>query len=170
MTLKESARDKMDKLRRVLGGQDEDEESGIMTQISDSSTLSWSTRLKGFIICFVVGVLCSLLGTFLLFLTHGLKLFALFYTIGNLMALGSTCFLMGPLNQLKRMFAETRLIATIIVLLMMALTLMAALWWKKPGLAIIFCILQFLALTWYSISYIPFARDAVKKCFTSCVN
>jgi len=169
MPLKESARNKMDKLRRVLGGQDEDEEAGIMTQISDTSSLSWSTRLKGFIICFVAGIVCSLLGTFFLFLPHGLKLFAVFYTIGNLMAIGSTCFLMGPLNQLKRMFAETRIIATIIVLIMMALTLMAALWWGKPPLAILFCILQLLALTWYSISYIPFARDAVKKCFTGCI-
>lgn len=28
----------------------------------------------------------------------------------------STCFLMGPLNQLKKMFAKTRIIATILVL------------------------------------------------------
>lgn len=28
----------------------------------------------------------------------------------------STCFLMGPMNQLKKMFAKTRIIATILVL------------------------------------------------------
>ena len=33
MPLQEAAKDKMDKLRRVLGGQEEDEESGIMTQV-----------------------------------------------------------------------------------------------------------------------------------------
>ncbi|TSN48503.1 Ribosomal protein S6 kinase alpha-3 [Bagarius yarrelli] len=47
----------------------------------------------------------------------------------------TTCFLMGPLKQLKRMFEPTRLIATCVML------------WNKKGLAIIFCILQFLAMT-----------------------
>ncbi|TMS04678.1 Vesicle transport protein SFT2A [Larimichthys crocea] len=98
------------------------------------------------------------------------KLFAVFYTLGNVAALASTCFLMGPLKQLKRMFEPTRLIATIVMLLCLVLTLCAVFWWHKKGLAIIFCILQFLAMTWYSISYIPFARDAVMKCFTTCLS
>jgi len=161
----------MDKLKRALGGKDDDEEQGIVAQISDASSLSWSTRIKGFLICFIIGVVCSLLGSFFLFIPgSGLTLFAIFYSVGNVMALSSTCFLMGPINQVKRMCAETRFIATIIVFVMIALTLCAALWWKIAILAIVFCILQFLAMTWYSISYIPFARDAVKKCFTSCVN
>uniref|UniRef100_A0A3B3CXD8 Vesicle transport protein n=1 Tax=Oryzias melastigma TaxID=30732 RepID=A0A3B3CXD8_ORYME len=127
-------------------------------QVLDSSTLSYSTRVKWFVICFAGGILCSILGSALLFLPNGIKLFAVFYTIGNISALASTCFLMGPLKQLKRMFEKTRLIATIAML------------WHKKGLAIVFCILQFLAMTWYSISYIPFARDAVIKCFTTCVS
>lgn len=159
----------MDKLRRVLSGQDDDEEEGIMTQISDASTMSWSTRIKGFIICFIIGITCSLLGTFFLFLPNGLTIFAVFYTLGNLLALGSTCFLMGPVNQCKRMCAPTRLIAAIIMFVCMALTLCAAFWWHIAGLAIICCALQFLAMAWYTISYIPFARDAVKKCCGACV-
>ncbi|CAL8257896.1 unnamed protein product [Lota lota] len=159
----------MDKLRRVLGGQEENEESGL-TQILDGSTLSYSTRVKWFVICFAGGVLCSILGSALLFLPGGIKLFAVFYTIGNVAALSSTCFLMGPFNQLKRMFEPTRLIATIVMLLCLVLTLCAAFWWKKNLLAIIFCILQFLAMSWYGISYIPFARDAVMKCFTTCLS
>uniref|UniRef100_A0A4W6G5Z1 Vesicle transport protein n=1 Tax=Lates calcarifer TaxID=8187 RepID=A0A4W6G5Z1_LATCA len=85
----------------------------------------------------------------LLFIPHtGIKLFAIFYTLGNIAALASTCFLMGPLKQLKRMFEPTRLIATIVMLLCLILTLCAVFWWHKKGLAIIFCILQFLAMTW----------------------
>lgn len=38
----------------------------------------------------------------------------------------STCFLMGPMNQFKKMFASTRIIATILVLVMIGLTLFAA--------------------------------------------
>uniref|UniRef100_A0A3P8W361 Vesicle transport protein n=1 Tax=Cynoglossus semilaevis TaxID=244447 RepID=A0A3P8W361_CYNSE len=153
----------MDKLRRVLSGREENEELGLTAQVLDASTLSYSTRVKWFAITFAVGVLCSILGTALLFLST--KLFAVFYTLGNIAAL-STCFLMGPLKQLKRMFEPTRLIATIVMLLCLVLTLCAVFWWDKKGLAIIFCILQFLAMT---ISYIPFA-DAVMKCFTTCLN
>ena len=39
----------------------------------------------------------------------------------------------------------------------------------NKGLVLIFCIIEFLAMTWYSISYIPFARDAVINAFKSCV-
>ncbi|ERE72519.1 vesicle transport protein SFT2B-like protein [Cricetulus griseus] len=98
-------------------------------------------------------------GTFLLWVPKkGLSLFAVFYTLGNMASIGSTIFLMGPLKQLKRMFEPTRLIATILVLLCFALTLCSAFWWHKKALALIFCILQSLALTWYSLSFIPFAR------------
>ncbi|XP_046990566.1 vesicle transport protein SFT2B [Schistocerca americana] len=161
----------MDKLRRALSGNDAqpEEESGIMPQLMESTTLSWSTRLKGFIVCFLIGILCSILGSFSLFFSRGLVLFAVFYTLGNIITLASTCFLMGPVNQIKKMFAPTRVIATIMVIVMFGLTLFAAIWWKKAGLALLFVILQSLAMTWYSISYIPYARDAVKKTVSACI-
>ncbi|KAM4679839.1 vesicle transport protein SFT2A isoform 4-T4 [Amazona ochrocephala] len=80
-----------------------------------------------------------------------------------------TCFLMGPLKQLKAMFEPKRLIATVVMLLCLILTLCAVFLWNKKVLAMLFCVLQFLAMTWYSLSYIPFARDAVIKCFSSCL-
>ncbi|XP_062048692.1 vesicle transport protein SFT2B isoform X1 [Lepus europaeus] len=182
----------MDKLKKVLSGQDTEDRSGL-SEVVEASTLSWGTRVKGFIACFAIGILCSLLGTLLLWVPRkGLSLFAVFYTFGNIASIGSpgrkqelryhcdsaceaavayssTIFLMGPLKQLKRMFEPTRLIATIMVLVCFALTLCSAFWWHNKGLALIFCILQSLALTWYSLSFIPFARDAVKKCFTVCL-
>ncbi|XP_076663466.1 vesicle transport protein SFT2B isoform X2 [Andrena cerasifolii] len=160
----------MDKLRRALSGNDQcDEESGIIGQVMDQNTLSWSTRIKGFAICFIVGILCSFLGSFALFLHRGLTVFAVFYTLGNGISITSTCFLMGPCNQLKKMFAPTRIIATVLVFATIALTLFAALHLKNPGLALIFIIIQSLAMTWYSLSYIPYARDAVKKTVESCI-
>ncbi|KAG9349340.1 hypothetical protein JZ751_027783 [Albula glossodonta] len=80
-----------------------------------------------------------------------------------------TLFLLGPCKQLKRMFEKTRAFATILMLLFLALTLCAAFWWKIFALALLFCILQFLAFAWYGLSYIPFARDAVLKLFALCV-
>jgi len=161
----------MDKLRRALSGDDRqpDEESGIMPQLLDSTTLSWETRIKGFIICFVIGVLCSFLGTLFLFLHKGLVLFAVFYTFGNIISIVSTCFLMGPVNQIKKMFAPTRVIATVLVLVMFGLTLFAAIGLQKPVLALLFVIIQSLAMTWYCLSYIPYARDAVKKTVSTCI-
>ncbi|KAL4232494.1 Vesicle transport protein SFT2B [Mactra antiquata] len=160
----------MDKLKKALSG-DDDEEQGIVTQISDASTLSWGTRIRGFIICFILGVSLSILGSCLLWLPkNGLILFAVFYTLGNILSLTSTCFLMGPCNQLKKMFASTRIFATILVIVMLILTLVCALALKNAGLTLLCCIVQFLALTWYSLSYIPFARDAVKKCFEGCIS
>uniref|UniRef100_A0A671Q5X7 Vesicle transport protein n=1 Tax=Sinocyclocheilus anshuiensis TaxID=1608454 RepID=A0A671Q5X7_9TELE len=119
----------MDKLRRVLSGGEENEEVGLTAQIMDGTTLSFGTRVKWFVICFAGGVLCSILGTALLFLPKaGVNLFAVFYTLGNIAAISSTCFLMGPFKQLKRMFEPTRLIATIMMLLFLVLTLCAVFW------------------------------------------
>lgn len=145
------------------------------------TTFSWSTRIKGFCILFVVGILLSFLGCFALFLNRGLNTFAIFYTLGNIISLLSTCFLMGPFKQLENMFHSKRIIATIIVIVSITLTLVAALvvsklelssgshlifvlfQLHKAMLALIFIIIQSLAMTWYSLSYIPYARDAVKR-------
>lgn len=141
-----------------------------MDQLVDATTLSWSTRIKGFAICFVLGFVLSIMGSaFLALPGKGLLIFALFYTTGNMLSMASTCFLMGPWKQVKKMFHETRIFATIGVLVFMILTLLAALRWHKKGLAILFCICQFLSFTWYSLSYIPYARDAVTKTVTACI-
>ncbi|XP_014086294.2 vesicle transport protein SFT2B [Bactrocera oleae] len=162
----------MDKLRRVLNGNDStpEEESSIITQINEMSTLSWSTRIKGFCICFVLGILLSFLGSLALFLHRGIVVFAVFYTLGNIISMASTCFLMGPVNQIKKMFSSTRLIATCIVLVSIIMTFIAAVVLHKAGLTLIFIIIQSLAMTWYSLSYIPYARDAVKKTVSACLD
>lgn len=135
----------------------------------NTTSLSWSTRIKGFIICFILGFVLSMIGTALLFGPKGLLLFSVFYTLGNITSMVSTLFLMGPLKQLKKMFNSNRYIATILALLFMFLTLYSGLYLHKKGLSIIFCICQFFALIWYSISYIPYAREAVKKTLTTFV-
>ncbi|CAG5125870.1 unnamed protein product [Candidula unifasciata] len=161
----------MDKLKSVFSGDSEQENKTIVTQISDATTLSWSTRIKGFLVCFVLGAGLSILGSCLLFVPkNGIIIFAVLYTVGNILALLSTCFLMGPVNQVKKMFAKTRAIATVLVFVMLILTLVCAFAVKINALTIVCCILQFLALTWYSLSYIPFARDFIIKCFGACLD
>ncbi|CAL4066977.1 unnamed protein product [Meganyctiphanes norvegica] len=169
----------MDKLRKALSGreagaeplEDEDERGNIITQVMDESTLSWGTRVKGFAICFVLGFIFSFFSTALLFLPKGVILFAVFYSLGNVMALSSTCFLMGPVKQIKKMFAKTRVVATLVMVFCLIMTLVAALQSPpKKALAMLMVVIQFLAMTWYSLSYIPYARDAAKKCFASCID
>ncbi|KAG9277553.1 vesicle transport protein SFT2B-like [Astyanax mexicanus] len=161
----------MDKLKKVLSGQDNGtDDLNVLQAASDATTLGWGTRVKAFIACFALGVLCSVLGTCLLWVPKsGLILFAVFYTFGNISSLLSTMFLMGPLKQVKRMCDKTRALATAIMITCLVLTLCAAFWWKNKGLALLFCILQFLAFTWYGLSYIPFARDALIKVFSVCL-
>uniref|UniRef100_A0A8C6P5G0 Vesicle transport protein n=1 Tax=Nothobranchius furzeri TaxID=105023 RepID=A0A8C6P5G0_NOTFU len=105
----------MDKLKSVLSGE-ELYELRLLDHL-EASSLSWSTRIKGFIACFVVGAACTVLGVCVLFLPKiGLTLFIVFYTFGNICALCSTMFLMGPVKQLKRMCDKTRALATTIML------------------------------------------------------
>ncbi|XP_028323797.1 vesicle transport protein SFT2B-like isoform X1 [Gouania willdenowi] len=159
----------MDKLKQVLSGQDDGGDggsSGILERANRATTLACGTRVKGFAICFILGAVCSILGACLLWIPGvGLIVFAVLYSAGNVCALGSTMFLIGPWKQLKSMCAKERFFATIIMLVCLALTLCSAFWWKNKGLALLFCLLQFIAFTWYSLSYIPFIRDAIIKLF-----
>ncbi|XP_003743945.1 vesicle transport protein SFT2A [Galendromus occidentalis] len=159
----------MDKLKRALGAQpaEAQSEENLFTELT---TLSWSTRIKGFTICFVLGFVFSILGVGLLILPTGTRLFCLFYTLGNISAIFATLFLMGPVNQFKKMFNSSRWIASVMMISFLILTMMAGLYWKKRGLTILFCMCQFLSMTWYSLSYIPYAREAVKKTFSTCID
>ncbi|XP_056109987.1 SFT2 domain containing 2a [Rhinichthys klamathensis goyatoka] len=158
----------MDKLRAVLGGRDGNNDNrNILQAANEASTLGWGPRLKGFLACMVIGVVCTILGVCCLFIPKiGLILFIVFYTLGNICSLVSTMFLMGPLKQLKRMCDKTRAFATIVMITCLVLTLCAAFWWKIFALTLLFVILQVLAFAWYSLSYIPFARDAILKFFS----
>uniref|UniRef100_A0A671UHC9 Vesicle transport protein n=1 Tax=Sparus aurata TaxID=8175 RepID=A0A671UHC9_SPAAU len=150
-----------------------DQSSDINT--NQASTLAWGTRMKGFIICFVLGVFCSILGTCMLWIPGiGLAVFAVLYSVGNICALASTMFLIGPCRQLMTMCAKERALATAIMLVCLVLTLCAAFWWKNNGLALLFCVLQALSivnlkcLTVFNPTSSSF-RDAVMKLFSMCV-
>jgi hypothetical protein len=80
----------------------------------------------------------------------------------------STTFLVGPMKQVKYMFDKTRIIATLIYIVCLIGTLWAALTRQSIWLILFLLIMQFCALVWYTISYIPGARNALKNCLTSC--
>ncbi|KAF9971861.1 hypothetical protein BGZ65_010167 [Modicella reniformis] len=142
--------------------------------MDDSNPLSCvqldrTQRLYGFGICFIVGFLISILSTLSLG-TGQVALFAVFFTLGNIISLMSTTFLIGPAKQLKTMFAPVRMVASIVFLSMIVITLVVAFTLKLALLCLILCIVQALALFWYSASYIPYGRAAIKKVVGGCID
>lgn len=131
--------------------------------------LSMRDRLYGCIGCFCIGIAVSFLA-WLMWITGKTSTFAVLYTIGNLISLFSTCFIMGPKRQARRMAAAKRKIATGIYLSMMVITVVVAFTVKGGGskVLILMCVfLQWCALIWYVASYIPFGQKLITKFFKS---
>ncbi|KAF9072938.1 vesicle transport protein, partial [Rhodocollybia butyracea] len=118
--------------------------------------------MYGFIGCLAIGFVLSLLGSIVLFLAQ-LALFAILYGLGTVVSLVGTGFLMGFGTQLKLMFKPVRIIATLVFLGSIGLVFVGAFVIRSDVLCIIFVIIEYLAYSWYSISYIPYARAAVRK-------
>ncbi|KAJ8581698.1 SFT2-domain-containing protein [Rhizopogon salebrosus TDB-379] len=124
--------------------------------------LTRTQRLYGFVGCLIIGFALSLLGSILLFLGQ-LGSFAVLYTIGILVSLAGTGFVIGFASQLKLMFKPVRLIATAVFLGSVGLVFVGAFVLGNEVLCIIFVVIEYLAYTWYNLSYIPYARSAVLK-------
>ena len=140
--------------------------------------LTFRQRLYGFGICFALGCLVSL-GSMMYF--HRLLAgqptpFAVNYTVGNLVALSSTFFLVGPARQLKRMSSATRCGAAFVYVSSMAATLVCALVLPRvtklpssaiAGLVVACIVVQFCAMFWYALSYVPYGRRMFRACCAS---
>jgi len=124
--------------------------------------LTRTQRLYGFAGCLAAGFILSILGTALLFI-GALGTFALLYVLGTVVSLIGTGFLIGFFKQLKMMFKPVRIIATIVFLASVVLVIVFAVVLSSDILAIIFVVVEYLAYTWYTLSYIPYARTAILK-------
>ena len=141
-------------------------------------SMTFRQRCYGFGICFVIGCLLSF-GSLIFFrqlLAGHPTPFAVNYTLGNVIALSSTMFLVGPKTQLKRMSSTTRWGAALVYLCAMAATLICALMLPAitnlpqnliAALVIVCLVVQFLAMFWYALSYIPYGRRMFKACCAS---
>ena len=93
--------------------------------------------------------------------------FVLTYSLGNLCSLLASLFLVGPHRQLANMFDETRKVTTIVFLASLVLVLVLCFVNMenilKLTLLVTLVLVQFFASLWYSLSYIPFARNTVVK-------
>ena len=99
--------------------------------------------------------------------SHVISFSCLPCTVGNCLALAGSFFLMGPKAQWTRMWRESRQVATAMYLGSLALTLLVAffyshIWGPKGLYLLILMICQYIAITWYCLSYIPFAQEVLK--------
>ncbi|XP_022141325.1 vesicle transport protein SFT2B isoform X3 [Momordica charantia] len=149
------------KLSRGVFGDDEERGQSLLDEDSeDLCSLSPVQRLYGFGACLTGGVVCMVLS--LLVFAKPIK-FAVLFTFGNVLAVGSTAFLFGPGQQIRMMFDSVRIYATAIYLGCVVLALICALWIHNKILTVIAIISEICALIWYSLSYIPFARRMVSE-------
>ncbi|KAB2008751.1 hypothetical protein ES319_D10G119600v1 [Gossypium barbadense] len=165
-----------EKMKMLVGMEVEDEhqqpaieEDGnsfsFMDDFNRQCTLTTKQRLYGFAICLVSGLTCTLLSILVFF--HPIK-FGITFTFGNLLALGSTAFLIGPKRQVSMMLDPVRIYATAIYLASMIIALFCAFYVRNKLLTLLAIMLEFGALIWYSLSYFPFARSMVSKIMVSC--
>ncbi|MQM14699.1 hypothetical protein Taro_047636 [Colocasia esculenta] len=94
--------------------------------------------------------------------------FAVLFTFGNLLAIGSTAFLIGPVEQARLMLDPVRIYATAIYVGSVVLALACALVIRSKIFTLIAIIIEICALVWYSLSYVPFARRMVSELLASC--
>jgi hypothetical protein len=122
-------------------------------------SLSLTERLLGCATCMVCGYLLSF-GSFIRMrdLLGGNPVpLVVNVTVGNIIALCGTCFLTGPQQQLRRMFHETRKVASVAYLGSLVLTLFLVIlphFRGKGFLLFVLLIFQYVAITWYVITVV----------------
>jgi hypothetical protein len=150
-------RDRLDNVVSAYQQEEEEEEAqGLLQQLNEASTLNRTQRLLGFGVCFSVGMLLSLASQ--LFILRPVKL-ATTLTLGNMLSIGSMMFLMGPAKQCENMMDGKRRGATVAYLTSLVLTLLAAFLVKSRLLCLLCIAVQYSALLWYSLSYVPYGRE-----------
>ncbi|GER46704.1 Got1/Sft2-like vescicle transport protein family [Striga asiatica] len=138
---------------------DDDEQRDYLLEDSQSlCSLSPAQRIYGFAACLLAGLLFMLLS--LIVFAKPIK-FALLFTFGNVLAVGSTALLIGTRQQLRMMFDTVRVYATAVYVGSVIVALVCALLIHSKILTIVAIISEICALIWYSLSYIPFARRMV---------
>lgn len=132
--------------------------------------MSYKKRIFGCICLLILGQLLQ--ATCWLFfggvmLGHPEK-FATMYTLGNLAMLCASLFFSGPTQQIKKIMTKKRGFTFLTFFTTMSLTLMTVFSRAFIGrtlLILILMVVQWMALMWYILSFIPHAQGLVSKVF-----
>jgi len=145
-------------------------------------SLSKKQRIMGFMGCMGMGILCfSMAAAYLPVLVIAARKFALLYTLGSIFFISSFSLLYGPKKHFKHLISAERLPFTSSYICSMLFTLYAALGIKSYLLTIVAAGVQCVALTYFTLSYIPGGQTAIKfmakmfyaifsRCFKSITN
>ncbi|EPY29990.1 hypothetical protein STCU_00494 [Strigomonas culicis] len=125
-------------------------------------SMSFKHRIMGCAGCMAIGMLFSLLSIIAMFFAEYV-FFGVLFTLGNLCSIGGTLFLAGPVKQFKNMFNESRWIASVLYLSSMLATILVAVLLQSGIGVLCCCLVQYGAMWWYFLSYVPFARDCIKS-------
>ncbi|CAH1405987.1 unnamed protein product [Nezara viridula] len=136
-------------------------------------TLTRFQRIVGFCICIFMGVLCfTFAAMYIPVLFLKARKFSLLYTMGSLFLICSFSFLWGPLHHLRHLFSRERLCFTLSYLGSLFATLYFALFQQSTPFTVFFAMIQFIALLWFLLSYIPGGHTGLMfftKLFSSAV-
>jgi hypothetical protein len=144
------------------------QEQSLAEELGEMTELSLHQRLIAFVLSIGMGIIfiaiaISLLPTIAIF---GKK-FAFFYTCGSLFCVGSTGFLVGFQRQMQVMTQSNRAQAAAVYFGCVLLTLVAALVWKSSLISLVAAGAQLVAVLWYALSFIPFARQVIGTVLSS---
>lgn len=145
--------------------------TGGITNSSLCPELDLKTRIIGFVLSFIIGVFMLILSLSQLFTIAlgGARIFAMWYTAGNVVCLSSSFFLMGPKKQCELMLNPVRATVSFVMIgCMISCLVLALLGFSKIIILIIVCV-QFCAVIWYVLSYIPGGQGLCKSCLKGVV-
>mmetsp|Transcript_63108 Transcript_63108/g.148658 ORF Transcript_63108/g.148658 Transcript_63108/m.148658 type:complete len:178 (+) Transcript_63108:141-674(+) len=138
-------------------------------------SLTYEERIIGFVGCVLGGLFlnCFSLVRLTELLLGNPTPFAVCFTLGNLLSLGSMCFLIGPMRQFRNLMSGKRALPATVYIAMMLCTLFVAftsgLTHLERVILIIGCLLlQCISLAWYVLSYIPFGHSYLYKALSCC--
>ena len=145
--------------------------SGAASNPSMCPDLDIKTRIIGFIISFIVGIfmMISSISQLLTLALGGQRWFAVWYTCGNIVCLSSTFFLMGPKKQCENMMKPQRKCTSLVLFLSMTACLFMAFAGVSKLIILVAIAIQFMALIWYVLSYIPGAQKLCSGCIKNTI-
>jgi Got1/Sft2-like family len=149
---------------------DQENKTEEETDSSCLPALSFKERLIGFFTCMSLGILIEFisLGSMIGLLTGSPTRYALSFTLGNILSILGTGFLLGFKRQLKSAVDEKRRYTTLIFFISMIMTLVSIFYIQKPLLVLCFVIIQICSYVWYIASYFPWGRTILMSCLKKC--
>lgn len=133
--------------------------------------LTFTQRLVGASACIGLGLLCTILASIALLSGKAhVTDYAIFYTMGNIISICGSGFVVGPHRQLTLMCQPERRFACALYFCTMIVTLIFAVFYPNALLIFAMVSVQYAALVWYGASFVPFGRTLITKAFFSASN